>query len=897
MEKVVIQRCAGYGVSLEENIRTAFSCCFGRMQDAVRHGDKVLLKPNLLLKDLAGSCVNTNPLFVKAVANIVKDAGGLPFVGDSPAFGTARQVAEGCGLLRLLEKEGIPVVSLKRNRRYGRNVRITRSIDDFDSIINLPKLKAHGQMLFTGAVKNLYGMVSGKVKAWRHLTARSSREKFSLMLLGICEQVRPCLTLVDAIDIMEKTGPRNGVLKNAGLIFAGINCISIDRVICEVFSVDAQKVPLLYAAQKYGFAGGRLSDIQIAGVPVSRVRRDDCIFPTVLDDISFSFSKVIKSIMRHVLTLSQQFKTERSQRGNTISGIEVQKAMKMPKNKNSDATPSSDFIRAVVAEDLKANKNNGRVVTRFPPEPNGYLHIGHAKSICLNFGIALENKGICNLRFDDTNPGKEEVEYVESIQADVRWLGFDWGDRLFFTSDYFERLHEYALQLIRHGKAYVCSLSAKEIRDYRGTLTEPGRESPYRTRSIEENLDLFERMRAGEFEDGSHVLRAKIDMASGNLNMRDPVIYRILRATHHRTGNKWRIYPMYDFAHCLSDSMEGITHSICTLEFENNRPLYDWFLDELNCDCHPQQIEFARLNLGYTIMSKRKLMELVQQGHVTGWDDPRMPTLSGLRRRGYTPEAIRDFCERIGVARRESLVDIALLEHTLREDLNKRAPRVMAVLRPLRVVIENYPADRVEELDAVNNPEDPDMGSRKVPFSRVLYIEQDDFREEASKKFFRLAPGREVRLKDAYYVKCVDVVKDENTGEIIELRCTYDPQTRGGWSDDGRKVKGTLHWVSAAHSIEAEVRLYDYLFTKPDPADQKDGDFTRFLNPNSLTVLASCRVEPGLKDAAPGSFYQFLRQGYFCVDCVDSSDARLVFNRTVSLRDSWAKIEKKQRKE
>ena len=897
MEKVVIQRCAGYGVSLEENIRTAFSCCFGRIQDAVRPGDKVLLKPNLLLKDLAGSCVNTNPLFVKAVANIVKDAGGLPFVGDSPAFGTARQVAAGCGLLRLLEKEGVPVVSLKRNRRYGRNVRITRSIDDFDSIINLPKLKAHGQMLFTGAVKNLYGMVSGKVKAWRHLTARSSREKFSLMLLGICEQVRPCFTLVDAIDIMEKTGPRNGVLKNAGLIFAGINCISIDRVICEVFSVDAQKVPLLYAAQKYGFAGGRLSDIQIAGVPVSRVRRDDCIFPTVLDDISFSFSKVIKSIMRHVLTLSQQFKTERSQRGNTISGIEVQKAMKMPKNKNSDATPSSDFIRAVVAEDLKANKNNGRVVTRFPPEPNGYLHIGHAKSICLNFGIALENKGICNLRFDDTNPGKEEVEYVESIQADVRWLGFDWGDRLFFTSDYFERLHEYALQLIRHGKAYVCSLSAEEIRDYRGTLTEPGRESPYRTRSIEENLDLFERMRAGEFEDGSHVLRAKIDMASGNLNMRDPVIYRILRATHHRTGNKWRIYPMYDFAHCLSDSMEGITHSICTLEFENNRPLYDWFLDELNCDCHPQQIEFARLNLGYTIMSKRKLMELVQQGHVTGWDDPRMPTLSGLRRRGYTPEAIRDFCERIGVARRESLVDIALLEHTLREDLNKRAPRVMAVLRPLRVVIENYPADRVEELDAVNNPEDPDMGSRKVPFSRVLYIEQDDFREEASKKFFRLAPGREVRLKDAYYVKCVDVVKDENTGEIIELRCTYDPQTRGGWSDDGRKVKGTLHWVSAAHSIEAEVRLYDYLFTKPDPADQKDGDFTRFLNPNSLTVLASCRVEPGLKDAAPGSFYQFLRQGYFCVDCVDSSDARLVFNRTVSLRDSWAKIEKKQRKE
>jgi len=889
MEKVVIQRCAGYGVSLEENIRTAFSCCFGRMQDAVRPGDKVLLKPNLLLKDLAGSCVNTNPLFVKAVANIVKDAGGLPFVGDSPAFGTARQVAAGCGLLRLLEKEGVPVVSLKRNRRYGRNVRITRSIDDFDSIINLPKLKAHGQMLFTGAVKNLYGMVSGKVKAWRHLTARSSREKFSLMLLGICEQVRPCFTLVDAIDIMEKTGPRNGVLKNAGLIFAGINCISIDRVICEVFSVDAQKVPLLYAAQKYGFAGGRLSDIQIAGVPVSRVRRDDCIFPTVLDDISFSFSKVIKSIMRHVLTLSQQFKTERSQRGNTISGIEVQKAMKMPKNKNSDATPSSDFIRAVVAEDLKANKNNGRVVTRFPPEPNGYLHIGHAKSICLNFGIALENKGICNLRFDDTNPGKEEVEYVESIQADVRWLGFDWGDRLFFTSDYFERLHEYALQLIRHGKAYVCSLSAKEIRDYRGTLTEPGRESPYRTRSIEENLDLFERMRAGEFEDGSHVLRAKIDMASGNLNMRDPVIYRILRATHHRTGNKWRIYPMYDFAHCLSDSMEGITHSICTLEFENNRPLYDWFLDELNCDCHPQQIEFARLNLGYTIMSKRKLMELVQQGHVTGWDDPRMPTLSGLRRRGYTPEAIRDFCERIGVARRESLVDIALLEHTLREDLNKRAPRVMAVLRPLRVVIENYPADRMR---------DPLHGIRKAMGEIVHRVDAPLVACPVVCCPQNAVYDRITHIQVAgCHVKCVDVVKDENTGEIIELRCTYDPQTRGGWSDDGRKVKGTLHWVSAAHSIEAEVRLYDYLFTKPDPADQKDGDFTRFLNPNSLTVLASCRVEPGLKDAAPGSFYQFLRQGYFCVDCVDSSDARLVFNRTVSLRDSWAKIEKKQRKE
>ncbi|MBW2647679.1 MAG: glutamine--tRNA ligase/YqeY domain fusion protein [Deltaproteobacteria bacterium] len=570
--------------------------------------------------------------------------------------------------------------------------------------------------------------------------------------------------------------------------------------------------------------------------------------------------------------------------------------MKIPNSEQSNSTTPSDFIRTIVAEDVKANKNDGRVHTRFPPEPNGYLHIGHAKSICLNFGIAAENNGICNLRFDDTNPSKEEVEYVESIKADVRWLGFDWDDRLFYASDYFEQFYQYAVQLIKKGKAYVCSLSADEIRGYRGTLTEPGKESPYRTRSIEENLGLFERMRAGEFEDGSHVLRAKIDMASGNLNMRDPVIYRVLRAEHHRTGNKWCIYPMYDFAHCISDSIEGITHSICTLEFEDHRPLYDWFLDELAVDCHPQQIEFARLNLSYTVMSKRKLLELVKEGHVTGWDDPRMPTLSGIRRRGYTPESIRNFCERIGVAKSNSMVDIALLYHCIREELNKRAQRVLAVLRPLRVVIDNYPEDQVEELDADNNPEDPGMGSRKVPFSRVLYIEQEDFREDAPKKFFRLAPGREVRLKHAYYITCVDVIKDEQTGEVIELHCTYDPETRGGWSNDGRRVKGTLHWVSAEHALEAEVRLYDHLFVKADPADGKEGaDFKSYLNPNSLETLTSCRVEPSLAGAAPGSRCQFLRHGYFCVDSVDSSEGRLVFNRTVSLRDSWAKIEKKGR--
>jgi len=562
----------------------------------------------------------------------------------------------------------------------------------------------------------------------------------------------------------------------------------------------------------------------------------------------------------------------------------------------TDSTPSSHFIRDIIAEDLRTNKYDGRVHTRFPPEPNGYLHIGHAKSICLNFGIAAEYGGLCNLRFDDTNPSKEELEYVEAIKTDVRWLGFDWDDRLFYASDYFEQLYEYAVQLIKKGKAYVCDLSPEQIREYRGTLTEPGRDSPYRTRSIEENLDLFERMRVGEFEDGSRVLRAKIDMASPNLSLRDPVMYRILQATHHRTGDEWCIYPMYDFAHCLSDSIEGITHSICTLEFENNRPLYDWFLDQLEV-YHPRQIEFARLNLNHTVMSKRKLLELVEQGVVTGWDDPRMPTLSGLRRRGYTPEAIRNFCERIGVARADSMVDVAFLEHCIRDDLNQRAPRVMGVLRPLRVVIDNYPKDQVEELEARNNPQDPSMGTRKVPFSRVLYIEREDFREDPPKKFFRLAPGREVRLRYAYFITCVGVVKDEQTGKVVELHCTYDPETRGGSSPDGRKVKGTLHWVSAAHSLEARVRLYDRLFVKANPLDEKDGlDFKACLNPNSLETLTSCRVEPGLAGAAPGSRYQFERQGYFCVDSVDSSDGALVFNRTVSLRDSWARIEKAQKK-
>jgi glutaminyl-tRNA synthetase len=560
-----------------------------------------------------------------------------------------------------------------------------------------------------------------------------------------------------------------------------------------------------------------------------------------------------------------------------------------------DTTSPSHFIRDIIAEDRRKNKNGGRVVTRFPPEPNGYLHIGHAKAICIDFGLAAENNGVCHLRFDDTNPTKEDIEYVESIQDDIRWLGFDWGDKLFYASDYFEQLYQYAVQLIKAGKAYVCSLSPDEIREYRGTLTEPGKDSPYRTRSVAENLDLFERMRAGEFPEGAHTLRAKIDMASGNLNMRDPVMYRILHASHHRTDDQWCIYPMYDYAHGVSDAIEGITHSLCTLEYEDHRPLYHWFLDQLQTPCHPQQIEFARLNLSYTVMSKRKLLQLVNQRHVSNWDDPRMPTISGLRRRGYTPESIRTFCERIGVAKRNSIVDLALLEHCLREDLNKRAQRVMAVLRPLRVVIENYPEGQVEEMEAINNPEDASMGTRQVPFSRVLYIERDDFREDPPRQFFRLAPGREVRLRYAYYITCTGVVKDERTGEVVELRCTYDPATRGGWAPDGRQVKSTIHWVSAAHAIPAQVRLYDHLFLSPDPgADEDGGDLAKSLNPKSLEVLRGCQLEPSLAGATPGSRYQFERQGYFCVD-LDTRPGALVFNRTVTLRDTWARIEKGQR--
>jgi glutaminyl-tRNA synthetase len=553
-----------------------------------------------------------------------------------------------------------------------------------------------------------------------------------------------------------------------------------------------------------------------------------------------------------------------------------------------------NFIRAMVAEDLRTNRWEGRVVTRFPPEPNGYLHIGHAKSICLNFGLAAEYGGRCHLRFDDTNPTKESVEYVESIKADVRWLGFDWGEHLYYASDYFEQLFDYARQLIRAGRAYVDDLSPEEIREYRGTLTQPGRESPYRDRSVAENLELFARMRAGEFEDGARTLRAKIDMASPNLNLRDPVMYRIRRTAHHRTGDAWSIYPMYDWAHGQCDSIEHVTHSICTLEYEDHRPLYDWYLDALAI-YHPQQIEFARLNLSHTVMSKRKLLTLVEEGHVSGWDDPRMPTIAGLRRRGYTPESIRDFCERIGVAKADNLVDVALLEHCLREDLNRRAPRALAVLRPLRLVIDNYPEGEVEELEAVNNPEDPGMGTRRVPFSRVVYIERDDFREAPPPKYFRLSPGAEVRLRYAYLVTCVGAVRDPTTGEIVEVHCTYDPRTRGGEAPDRRRVKGTIHWVSAAHAREAEVRLYDHLFRTPTPGDDKDGgDFRAQLNPKSLERLTRCRVESSLAGAAPGNRYQFERNGYFCVDPVDSAPARLVFNRTVSLRDSWAKLEKAQ---
>jgi glutaminyl-tRNA synthetase len=561
----------------------------------------------------------------------------------------------------------------------------------------------------------------------------------------------------------------------------------------------------------------------------------------------------------------------------------------------TQATLTTDFIREIIDEHNRTGRFDQRVATRFPPEPNGYLHIGHAKSVCLNFGIAAQYGGTCNLRMDDTDPAGETMEYVESIIRDVRWLGFDWGDRLFYASDYYEQLYQYAVQLIRLGKAYICSLSAEEIRKYRGTLTEPGKESPYRNRSVEENLDLFQRMRAGEFDEGAHVLRAKIDMASPNVSLRDPVIFRIKKEPHYRTGAKWLVYPMYDFAHCLSDSIERITHSICTLEFENNRPLYDWFLDELQVKNHPQQIEFARLNLSYTVLSKRRLIELVQRKCVSGWDDPRMPTVAGLRRRGYTPAAIRDFCARIGVAKNDSIVDVALLENSVREDLNAVAPRVMAVLRPLRVVIENYPEGRVEEFESPYHPQNPAMGSRKVPFSRVVYIEQEDFLENPPKKFFRLAPGREVRLRYGYFIKCVNAIKDPKTGQVVELRCTHDPATRSGFASDGRKVDATIHWVSADHSFPAEVRLYDRLFEVPNPMEKGD-DFLKHLNPKSLEVLKDCRVEPSLANTAPGAGYQFERTGYFCADPVDSTGGNLVFNRTATLRDSWAKMTEKGKK-
>ncbi len=558
-------------------------------------------------------------------------------------------------------------------------------------------------------------------------------------------------------------------------------------------------------------------------------------------------------------------------------------------------TPAN-FIKVIINEDLKTNKYGGRVHTRFPPEPNGYLHIGHAKSICLNFGIAIEYGGKSNLRFDDTNPVKEEEEYVESIKEDVRWLGFDWEDRCFFASDYFEQMYEYAIQMIKKGRAFVCDLSGDEVRDYRGTLTQPGKESPYRNRSIEENLDLFERMRKGEFPDGSKTLRAKIDMNSPNLNMRDPVMYRILHATHHNTGDKWCIYPMYDWAHGIEDSIEKITHSICTLEFEDHRPLYDWYLEQLGV-YRSQQIEFARLNLTYTLMSKRKLLMLVKEGYVSGWDDPRMPTIAGLRRRGYTPEAIRNFCEKIGVAKADSVVDVALLEYCIREDLNKKTQRIMGVIRPLKVIIENYPENQEEELDAINNPEDPNAGTRKVPFSREIYIERDDFMENPPKSFFRLAPNVEVRLRYAYFIKCSRVVKDEKTGEIKELYCTYDPLTKGGDSPDKRKVKATIHWVSVPHALKAEVRLYDKLFTKEDPDDTEEGkDWKSNINSNSLEILKECYIEPSVKNAEIGAKYQFERLGYFCIDSDTNKTGSLVFNRTITLRDTWEKVKKSEKK-
>lgn len=557
---------------------------------------------------------------------------------------------------------------------------------------------------------------------------------------------------------------------------------------------------------------------------------------------------------------------------------------------DTETGQGSDFIRNIIKDDIISNKHQGKVATRFPPEPNGYLHIGHAKSICLNFGIGQEFEGAtCNLRFDDTNPEKEDVEYIDSIKEDVTWLGFQWSGPIRYASDYFETLYEYAVQLIKQGKAYVCSLSAEETREYRGTLTEPGKDSPYRNRSVEENLDLFERMRKGEFEEGSHILRAKIDMASPNINLRDPAIYRIRKAEHHRTGNAWCIYPMYDYTHCISDAIEGITHSLCTLEFEDHRPLYDWVLDTLKTPCHPQQIEFSRLNLSYTLMSKRKLLQLVEEDHVSGWDDPRMPTISGLRRRGYTPDSIRNFCARIGISKKESRIDVGVLEECLRDDLNEKAPRAMGVLEPLKVVIENYPEDRVEEMELMNHPQNPDMGTRMVPFSKVIYIERSDFMEDPPKKFFRLGPGREVRLRSAYYITCTDVVKDPTTGEIVQLICTYDPESRGGGTPDNRKVKGTIHWVSAAHAVQTEVRVYDRLFVDDNP-EKGGADFRDSLNPESLKILSGAMIEPALANANPTTIYQFERQGYFCVDSKDSSPDHLVFNRTVTLKDTWAKI-------
>ena len=548
----------------------------------------------------------------------------------------------------------------------------------------------------------------------------------------------------------------------------------------------------------------------------------------------------------------------------------------------------SDFIREIIDDDLKTNKNDGRVATRFPPEPNGYIHIGHAKSICLNFGIAAQYGGTCNLRFDDTDPSGESLEYVESIINDIHWLGFDWKDRMYYASDYFEQLYQFAVELIRDGKAYVCDLNSDEIREYRGSFTEPGKESPYRNRTVDENLDLFERMRAGKFGDGDHVLRARIDMVAPNIIMRDPVIYRIKKESHYRTGDQWVIYPMYDFAHCLSDAIEGITHSICTLEFENNRPLYDWIVEQLIEGNRPHQTEFARLNLSYTVISKRVLIELVEKGKVTGWDDPRMPTIAGMRRRGYTPEAIRNFCSEIGVAKNDNLINMALLEHCVREDLNEQAPRVMGVLRPLRVVIDNYPEGQVEEFEFANHPQNPDMGTRMVPFSRELYIERDDFHEDPPGKYKRLAPGREVRLRNAYVIKYESMVKD-GAGEVVELHCTYDLETRNAPPPDGRKVKGVIHWVSAEYCVPAEVRLYDRLFQVPNPAGESE-EFTEYLNPNSLEILTSCYVESGLKDAEPGRRYQFERIGYFCVDSGDSLSGSPVFNRVVPLRDTWGKI-------